>query len=860
MNNQIKGLNYEKFIKNLIINYLNKNAYLWHECPEDILISNNLIHSHNDLRLMRKDIKLKEGHLHNYRDIGIDIIQIETENDNKCSIIQCKNGYSNGLTVNDIAGIMMRTAFANNNIKTYIYYTNKLSNPINYTSKISSFVSNIDCTNDLSQLLDINQNSNKINFIKLPFDDNHDTNENQNENKIISPFEYQLEAYNSFKNNYTNNNRGMLSLPCGTGKTYTSYLISNDYNQIIIISPLREFANQNLQRFIEYGYDESKSLLIDSDGIREIIYIENFIKTNNKFLISCTYNSMDLISECLNLFKNPLFIIDEFHNLSKANISDDNNYIYKLLKSNHRILFMSATPRIYDIEYDESSDYEDNNCELFGEIVYQMNFTDAIANEYICDYRIWLPSIHEDNEELDRELSIYEINNKIKNRCKFLYSCIANKGSRKVIVYCKDTNDMNNMIESMKTLNDFYIMNIEIDSISCEDSESKRKQTLKNFSEENNKINLLFNIRILNECIDIPACDSIYISYPPKNKITTIQRISRAIRKNKNNPNKIANIFIWCNEYEEILETLSSIKEYDSFFKDKIKLNILNFHNNQNKTTIKLIETDNKIINDYIIGIKEFKLYTWDEKLQMVIDYIKENNKLPSKHDKNKEIKSLGHWLSRQKKNYKNNTEIMKNEEIRNKWEEFINEYEEFFKSNEEIWEDNLNKVIEYIKKKNKLPSTHDKNKEIELMGQWLSHQKTNYKNNKHIMINKEIRNKWEKFINEYEEFFKSNEEIWQDNLNKVIEYIKKNNKLPSTEDKNKEIKSLGQWLSNQKKNYKENKHIMINKEIRNEWEKFTFLYISIIIIFFISNFFLKLFPFLSLHPLNAIESSHQTN
>ena len=196
---------------------------------------------------------------------------------------------------------------------------------------------------------------------------------------------------------------------------------------------------------------------------------------------------------------------------------------------------------------------------------------------------------------------------------------------------------------------------------------------MKNFSEENNKINLLFNIRILNECIDIPACDSIYISYPPKNKITTIQRISRAIRKNKNNPNKIANIFIWCNEYEEILETLSSIKEYDSFFKDKIKLNILNFHNNQNKTTIKLIETDNKIINDYIIGIKEFKLYTWDEKLQMVIDYIKENNKLPSKHDKNKEIKSLGHWLSRQKKNYKNNTEIMKNEEIRNKWEEFIN-------------------------------------------------------------------------------------------------------------------------------------------------------------------------------------------
>ena len=88
-------------------------------------------------------------------------------------------------------------------------------------------------------------------------------------------------------------------------------------------------------------------------------------------------------------------------------------------------------------------------------------------------------------------------------------------------------------------------------------------------------------------------------------------------------------------------------------------------------------------------------------------------------------------------------------------------------------------------------------------------------------MINKEIRNKWEKFINEYEEFFKSNEEIWQDNLNKVIEYIKKNNKLPSTEDKNKEIKSLGHWLSHQKQNYKNNKEIMKNEDIRKKWEEF---------------------------------------
>ena len=107
MNNQEKGLLYEKYVKDFIIQKLGKNAYLWNECPENILIENNLIHSHNDMRLLRKD--LKEGQIHNHKDIGIDIIQIEND---ECSIVQCKNGYNNGLCVDDISGIMMRCALS----------------------------------------------------------------------------------------------------------------------------------------------------------------------------------------------------------------------------------------------------------------------------------------------------------------------------------------------------------------------------------------------------------------------------------------------------------------------------------------------------------------------------------------------------------------------------------------------------------------------------------------------------------------------------------------------------------------------------------------------------------------------------
>lgn len=63
-----------------------------------------------------------------------------------------------------------------------------------------------------------------------------------------------------------------------------------------------------------------------------------------------------------------------------------------------------------------------------------------------------------------------------------------------------------------------------------------------------------------------------------------------------------------------------------------------------------------------------------------VIEYIKDNDKLPSKHNKNKDIKSLGNWISNQKINYNKNIQIMKNEEIRNKWEELIDTHNELFK------------------------------------------------------------------------------------------------------------------------------------------------------------------------------------
>jgi superfamily II DNA or RNA helicase len=808
--NYEKGLQYEKYVKNFIIQNLGKNAYLWNECPENVLIQNGLISSHNHLRLLRKD--MKEGHLHSHKDIGIDIIQIENVNDDieTCSIVQCKNGYHKGLCIDHIAGIMARVAFLRD-INSFIYYTSHLSKNIHNIMNNSQYVVYTD-HNNLSKL----EYQNKIHFVQLPYENNIVSDIPHN---TVVPYKYQLDAVSDFKQYFQDNNRGILSLPCGCGKTYTSYMIAQEYDHIIILSPLREFASQNLNKFVEYGYDKNKTMLVDTDGIRDANIIKKFINANKQLLISCTYDSMDIISDCLNHFKNALFIIDEFHNLSKANICNNTNPIYKLLVSNCKILFMSATPRIYDIEYD---DEEFDTDELFGEIVYKMDMGDAITKKFICDYKIWLPVVHENNEELDRELSIFEIDNEMKNRCKFLYSCILNNGSRKCIVYCKDTDDMKSMMNCMQTLDEFYITNIEINGISCKDSEKIRKEHISKFSSNNENIQLLFNIKILNECIDIPACDSVYISYPSNNKITTIQRICRANRIDKMNAYKIANVYIWCNEYGEILQTLSSIKEYDAMFKDKIKINEVNFFNNKNKDSMEIIEKDKKLLDDYTLGVKEYKMSSWDEKLEMVQNYIDNNNKLPCILDKSAAIKTLGLWVFGQKQNYKYNLGIFKKQDIVQKWEAFVEKHHELLKSEEEIWKDNLDNVSQYIAQHNRLPSSECKDVNITKLGRWVLTQKANYKNKRYNMKQENIKKLWEEFVEQHSKLFRNNEEKWNDYLNSLELYVNEYNKLPSDNDKDPDLKKLAKWTSEQRFRYKKKTCIMKFEHIREKWLTFT--------------------------------------
>ena len=288
-----------------------------------------------------------------------------------------------------------------------------------------------------------------------------------------------------------------------------------------------------------------------------------------------------------------------------------------------------------------------------------------------------------------------------------------------------------------------------------------------------------------------------------------LEKVKKYIDDNKKKPSK-------SNKDKEIKSLAYWITNQQTYYKNK-----------------SFIMSSEKIYNKYtdFINDDKYKEYfldkdiIWSNNLEKLKEYINKNKKRPSFNVKDKEIKSLGIWINYQQKNYKKKLFIMLSEKIYEQWNTFINDdkYKEYFLDNDIIWYNNLEKVKDYIHNNKKRPSDKNKNKEIQYLATWIHSQQKNYKNKTQIMSSEEIYNKYTDFINDnkYKEYFLDNDIIWYNTLEKLKEYIDDNKKRPSRSNKDKEIKSLNQWINTQNQNYKNKTKIMSSEKIYEQWNTF---------------------------------------
>jgi superfamily II DNA or RNA helicase len=239
------------------------------------------------------------------------------------------------------------------------------------------------------------------------------------------------------------------------------------------------------------------------------------------------------------------------------------------------------------------------------------------------------------------------------------------------------------------------------------------------------------------------------------------------------------------------------------------------------------IMKDEKIFNIFSEFLKDYSRYfktneeVWNEKYEMLKEFIDKNKRRPVQSSRNKNEKLLISFLSSQLENFKNKKYIMKNKKIYDKFQKFLEDYLKYFKNKKDIWCENFDILKNFINKNDKRPSEESKNKEEKYIGNWLSHQLTNYKKEKHNMKNKYIYFIFHNFLEDYSEYFKSNEDIWYEKFELLKKFIDEKKKRPNSCSKYRNEKLLGLFLSNQIQNYNKKKDNMKNEIIYNKFRKF---------------------------------------
>ncbi|VBB17558.1 DEAD/SNF2-like helicase [Yasminevirus sp. GU-2018] len=514
--NQTKGYEYEKYVANILRKEYD-DVWLWKDIPESTLIEKNIIANYNVYSECR-------------RDIGIDIVAVK---DGVFTFVQCKN-YDQNVCVDDIAGFLL--FMITNNVDGTVIYSNGVSKNLVNTVKDKA---------DVSKL--------KISFRHIPF-----------ENKVIEnvviqhhiPRDYQLDAMKAFNKKY--HQKCVLAMPCGTGKTFTVSLLARRFNNVVVLSPLKQLTadvTNNLGVFLGGKY---KKILISSDGCRDSEIVCNSLKDFN--IVGSTYDSADVLVEVMDTLTvrgSTIIIIDEYHNLSNNNLNNEEDYLNRVLAYDVKKIYLSATPNL-------SMDYD---------VVFRYEWAKAIEEKQICDFNIIIPTndvIDEDNlKKVIKLLSdIGDVDEKMIKKGYFLIKSLLFNGSKKCIVYLTTTQKaqlFNNVINGL-----FKLLNIECEVHTITNKTSKGNRENSMFRFRNNTIlTIILNVHILDEGIDVPECDSVYITQPNDNIDNLIQRMCRCNRRTETKTK--CHMYIWTTE-EKVKRLLQFIKTntYDDVF-DKVK-------------------------------------------------------------------------------------------------------------------------------------------------------------------------------------------------------------------------------------------------------------------------------------------------
>lgn len=348
---------------------------------------------------------------------------------------------------------------------------------------------------------------------------------------------------------------GILAMATGTGKTVTAMKIINklfDSGEIrrVVITMygndlLDQWAIQIRENYknkqINYHYASQKMMkdfVMHPDD--SVLILSRDARNLSKWL--------DLFDRLPGDYRNDtLFVFDEVHGAGSNTFVE--NLSGRLSPYRYR-LGLSATP---EREYDEAGN--DFLLNEIGEVIFEFTLQDAIQKGILCEFNyIPLPYVLSDEEKLKKRKIIAAFNAKkesgepVDEKDMFTQLALVNKTAvnkleefeslisqrpellQKCIIFVQTMEYGAKLQEILVRYSDKYHTYYADDE----------KINLENFAA--GKIDCLLTCKKVSEGIDISSVTNIILFSSDRSRLVTTQRIGRALRLDKNNPEKKATV------------------------------------------------------------------------------------------------------------------------------------------------------------------------------------------------------------------------------------------------------------------------------------------------------------------------------
>ena len=433
------------------------------------------------------------------------------------------------------------------------------------------------------------------------------------ENKYV-PRDEQKIIIDKIVKHLRNNEKGILIIPCGVGKTLISLWSAEKLNSdTILIGVPNKLLLEQWKEIICIIFPNTPYLKV-SGGI-DIESIKTFLKNNKKCIVITTYSSSHKIytqTEQINYIFD-IKINDETHHLTSSNIIKEENktFINMLKIKSKKQLSLTATLKLLENKeniIEEDIIISNDNIEYFGEIIERKSLLWAINKNIVCDYVI--QTIITNEEQLEQQLIKFNIVEENDKRL-FLSSYATLKSifeghSHHLLIYSNNKENslkLINYIEILIKNNYFNIQELYYNNYHSEIKSKEQIEIIKNFKKS--KYGIISCVYCLGEGHDDPNIDGVVFSENMSSNIRIVQSSLRASRKNKLEPGKITKIILpilnkeeWLknenSDFKKVREVIYQMDLEDETIEQKIKVLKIDI----TKST-KSMDKNNKIMNNF---------------------------------------------------------------------------------------------------------------------------------------------------------------------------------------------------------------------------------------------------------------------